>query len=94
MRNMLPHALSDLGERVLLTLWRLRGIGSKYISRETLRGELAVESDQGWEGELANLQTLGFLASTDEEGQDAISLTPLGLAILRQIEEDKLQELK
>jgi hypothetical protein len=24
----------------------------------------------------------------------AISLTPLGLAILRQIEEDKLQELK
>jgi len=94
MPNMPPQALSDLGEQILLTLWRLRGIGNKFVKQEKLRADLAVNSDQTWVGEIANLQTEGFLTSTNLDGQDAVSLTPLGLAILRQIEEDKLQELK
>ncbi len=94
MPNMPPQALSDLGEQILLTLWRLRGIGNKFVKQENLRADLAVDSDQTWVGEIANLQTEGFLTSTNLDGQDAVSLTPLGLAILRQIEEDKLQELK
>ena len=94
MPNMPPQALSDLGEQILLTLWRLRGIGNKFVKQENLRADLAVDSDQTWVGEIANLQTEGFLTSTNIDGQDVVSLTPLGLAILRQIEEDKLQELK
>jgi hypothetical protein len=94
MPNMPPQALSDLGEQILLTLWRLRGIGNKFVKQENLRADLAVDSDQTWVGEIANLQTEGFLTSTNLDGQDVVSLTPLGLAILRQIEEDKLQELK
>ena len=94
MPNMPPQALSDLGEQILLTLWRLRGIGNKFVKQENIRADLAVDSDQTWVGEIANLQTEGFLTSTNLDGQDAVSLTPLGLAILRQIEEDKLQELK
>jgi len=94
MPNMPLQALSDLGEQILLTLWRLRGIGNKFVKQENLRADLAVDSDQTWVGEIANLQTEGFLTSTNLDGQDVVSLTPLGLAILRQIEEDKLQELK
>jgi hypothetical protein len=94
MPNMPPQAVSDLGEQILLTLWRLRGIGNKFVKQENLRADLAVDSDQTWVGEIANLQTEGFLTSTNLDGRDAVSLTPLGLAILRQIEEDKLQELK
>lgn len=94
MRNMPPQALSDLGEQILLTIWRLRGDGSKIIQQENLRADLKIDSDQTWVGEIANLQTLGFLASTNQDNQNALSLTPLGLSVLRQIEEDKLQELK
>jgi hypothetical protein len=94
MPTMPPQTLSDLGERILLALWRLRGIGNKYVKQEILRADLGVESDQSWVGEIANLQTQGFLTSTSLDGQDALSLAPLGLAILRQIEEDRLQELK
>jgi hypothetical protein len=94
MRNMPPQALSDLGEQILLSIWKLGGVGSKFIQQENLRANLKIDSDQTWVGEIANLQTLGFLTSTDQAGQETLSLTPFGLAILRQIEEDKLQELK
>ena len=87
--------LSDLEEKVLSTLWKLRGVGDKVISEETLTQNLtAQDSGQDWAGSIRNLQELGFLTSETKDGHMSFALTPLGLAILRQVEEDRLQELK
>lgn len=90
-----PEGISELQERILLSLWKLKGIGKNAIDEETLRNELSTEPLQGnWTNELESLQKQEFLQAANKDGRNSISLTPLGLAILRKIEEDRLQELK
>jgi hypothetical protein len=60
-----------------------------------LRIELAPEdSKRDLSPEINNLEKLGFISSSSPDTPNQISITPLGLSILRQIEEDQLQELK
>jgi hypothetical protein len=96
MLNMPPDSkLTELGEKILLALWKMKGIGRNGIKEETLRAELATAgSSQGLNEEITTLHAQGFLQATTAEGTSNISLTALGLAVLRQIEEDRLQELK
>lgn len=90
-----PGKLSDLEERILFALWKLGGIGKNAIQEERLKTGLAIEaSSQIWMSELENLRKQGFLEANSMDGRNVVSLTPLGLSILRQIEEDRLQELK
>jgi hypothetical protein len=88
--------LSALQERILLSLWKLKGIGNSWIREDIIKADLSSEGSptEDWVGEVASLRSLGFLETGLIEDQNAMSLTPLGLSILRQIEEDKLQELK
>jgi hypothetical protein len=88
-------SLSELEETVLLTLWKLGGIGRNHVREETLRADLAKAGfESGCIGEMASLHDQGFLESVTVQDGKEISLTPLGLSLLRQIEEDKLEELK
>jgi hypothetical protein len=87
--------LSDLEERVLSTLWKLKGVGRNTISEQTLTQNLTAQvPGQDWTQDIKNLQELGFLTSEARDGHISFSLTPLGLSFLRQAEEDRLQELK
>ena len=86
------NQLSELSEKILLSLWRLNGIGPRAIREQILKADLKVESEQIFQ-ETEVLTRLGFLDKLTLEGQTSFSLTSLGLAILRQLEEDKLQEL-
>jgi len=87
--------LSELEERILLTLWKLKGIGKGHVREDVLRTDTTLEAaDDLLKDEIEKLRTRGFLETAIAGDHNAISLTPLGLAILRQIEEDKLQELK
>jgi hypothetical protein len=95
-RNMSSDSsFTDLKERVLLAVWRLKGIGNDRVKVGALTADptLAATTDLV-KGEVENLRSLGFLEMAGAGGQSEVSLTPLGLALLRQIEEDKLQELK
>ena len=83
--------LSMLGERILLALWKSSAVGTRSVGEDVLRTQLADSSDSLTQ-ELETLQTLGFILRSN--GRNEFSLTPIGLAILRQIEEDKLQELR
>ncbi len=90
-----PEDISELEERILHTLWRLGGIGKNLIREATLRSTLSGEAlSQSWTDEINNLQKQGFLQRDIIDGHDSLSLTPLGLSLLRKIEEDRLQELK
>jgi DNA-binding HxlR family transcriptional regulator len=85
--------LSVLGARILLTVWKLNAVGTRPVAEEALRAELPDSSDD-FSQELQTLQDLGFVVKGNTENEkNEFALTPLGLAILRQIEEDKLQEL-
>ncbi len=86
------NQLSELSGKILLSLWRLNGIGPRAIQEQILKADLKVESDH-FSQETEALTMQGFLDKSTLEGKTSFSLTPLGLAILRQLEEDKLQEL-
>jgi hypothetical protein len=89
------NKLTESEERILLALWKLKGIGKNHIREDSLKADLAAgASDEHLTNEIMNMQSQGFLETVTVDEQNTISLTPLGLAILRQIEEDKLQELK
>jgi len=62
------------------------------VAEETLKSELP-DPSENFPQELNTLQELGFITRSTTNGKAGIALTPLGLAILRQTEEDKLQEL-
>jgi len=96
MPNMHPDSnLTQLAEKVLLSLWKLNGVGRNRVKEESLKADLAANgTEQDLRAEIASLQILGLLESETSEGSNLLSLTALGLSILRQLEEDKLQELK
>jgi len=76
-----------------MSVWKLNGIGSRAVQELALRSDLQLEPDQ-FLHETEMLTQRGFLDRSIFDGQPAFSLTPLGLAILRQLEEDRLQELR
>ena len=89
-----PDGLSELQERVLLAVWKLGSIGQKMVEESTLKAELSEEPQPELGQAIDQLRKLGFLDQSDAASGTKFSLTPLGLALLRKIEEDKLQELK
>jgi len=95
MKSMSPTSgLSEGGEAVLLAIWKLKGIGTNTVDERQLKAEMAKEPSEDLSSTLQLLETQGFIEIKDEADRKGVSITPLGVAILRKIEEDKLQELK
>jgi hypothetical protein len=90
---MQPDRLTSVAERILLTVWKLNALGSHSVLEETVKSELSIPEEEFRE-ERERLQAQGFLNWQKIDEKPSLSLTPLGLAILRQAEEDSLQELK
>ena len=86
-------SLSEIGERILLAAWKLNGVGDRTVSEEALKAESSASAEEFAE-EISILQAQGFITKSTAQESNEFALTPLGLAILRQVEEDKLQELK
>ncbi len=89
------NTLTESEERILLVLWKMKGIGKNRVIEDSLKSDpsLATSGDL-LTSEIVNLQNQGFIETVPADDHNTVSLTPLGLAILRQIEEDRLQELK
>ena len=85
--------LPALSEKILSTVWKLNSTGQKAVPEDTVRAELSATNDE-FANEAEMLQKQGFLNRSKVNEKPSLSLTPLGLAILRQIEEDNLEELK
>ena len=88
-----PNGLSELQEKVLLAVWKLTGIGQKMVEESTLKAGLSHEPLPELKEAMDQLRKRGFLYTSVEAAETNFSLTPLGLALLRKLEEDKLQEL-
>jgi DNA-binding HxlR family transcriptional regulator len=93
MLSMPSDTLSVLGEKILLAIWKSNAIGIRSVGEDALKSDIS-DSSNGFSQELKTLLNLGFITRGSNGGGSEFALTPLGLAILRQIEEDKLQELR
>ncbi len=86
--------LSELEEKILLAVWKLKGIGKNMVMEEAVKADLAEEGAyHEWSKWIANLRRQEFLETSNLDGRTAFSLTSLGLSILRRLEEDRLQEI-
>jgi len=88
------NGLSNPQEALLFAVWKLRGIGNKPITEDQLKAETTNDPAEGLPAVLSQLQSQGFIQINENGDEKTISLTPLGLAILRKVEEDRLQEIK
>ena len=89
------QGLSEAQADILLAIWKLRGIGNNRVDEFKVKAEVIdVIPEEDLNTALRTLVAQGFLEAQTKEGRFSFSLTPLGVAILRKTEEDRLQELK
>jgi len=88
-----PNALSEPQEAVLFAIWKLKGIGTNPVTEDQLKTQITNTPAESLPPTLTQLQTQGFVQVDNDGGRKTISITPLGLAILRKVEEDRLQEI-
>ncbi|HUK50385.1 MAG TPA: hypothetical protein VLV18_05065 [Terriglobales bacterium] len=89
------QGLSETQADILLAIWKLRGIGNNKVDEFKVKAEIIdTISEEDLNSALQTLQSQGFIDAQNNDGRKAFSLTPLGVAILRKSEEDRLQELK
>ena len=88
------ETLPDLEQRILFALWKLQGIGKNTVEENRLRDEMKSDPPESVDTAVEALVNQGFLERNHGSDLRLLSLTPLGLAILRKLEEDRLQELK
>ena len=86
--------LSEPQESILFAIWKLRGIGSSTVTEDQLMSEVASQPAEAVLSALTQLQSLGFVGIASNGERRNVSITPLGVAILRKLEEDRLQEIK
>lgn len=87
------NSLSEPQEALLFAIWKLRGIGTNPITEDQLKAQMTNESADSLPPTLTQLQSQGFVQIENNGGRKTVSITSLGLAILRKIEEDRLQEI-
>jgi len=78
-----------------MAVWRLGGIGQNFVPEYWLGNHLSMKGiAEAWKEGLQELMALGFLETAQKDGGQSYAVSPLGMAILRQLEEDRLEELR
>jgi DNA-binding HxlR family transcriptional regulator len=88
------NGLSEPMQTMLFAIWKLNGVGNNTVGEDQLKTELPDHAPETLPSTLTQLQSLGFVEITTNGDRRKISITPLGVAILRKVEEDRLQEIR
>jgi len=78
---------------ILLLMWRLEAAGGRSVPTEALRLKFKPEQRNSFSVSIQNLKASMPVVSTKKNDQELLSMTPLGVAFVRQFEEmepDKL----
>jgi len=78
---------------VLLLMWRLKAVGAGSVPTEALRMKLKPEQRNSFGVSIQNLKESMLVVSTKKNDQELLSMTPLGVAFVRQFEEMELDKL-
>ena len=77
--------------QILLSLSRMGAIGNKVVSLRDLRKGLPDEVKLNYSAYLKSLQGKLFIEISQGSGDGVVRITPLGLAFIRQIQEDEFR---
>lgn len=89
-----PNGLSEPQKAALFAIWKLKAIGSMAVTEDQVKRQMGDDSNPDIPTILKQLQSQGFVHINDKAGANNVSMTPLGVAILRKVEEDRLEEIK
>jgi len=78
---------------ILLLMWRLKAVGGKPVPTEALRMKLKPEHRNTFSVSIQNLKESMLVVSTRKNDQELLSMTPLGVAFVRQFEDMELDKL-
>jgi len=78
---------------ILLLMWRLKAVGGRSVPIEVLRLKLKPEQRNSFGVPIQNLEEIMLVVSTKKNDQELLSMTPLGVAFVRQFEEMELDKL-
>jgi hypothetical protein len=78
-------------KQILLLMWKVGAIGNRAISLRDLRAKLADDVKLNCMSYLKNLKGKLFIDISHGNRDDVASITPLGLAFIRQIQDDDLK---
>jgi len=82
--------LSPQKREILLSMWKAKAIGNRAISLRDLRARLTDEAKRDFMSHMKKLEARLFVKIIHPNEQDAASLTPIGLAYVRQIQDGDL----
>jgi len=86
--GLLPSKIS-----ILLSMWRLKAIGERSVSTEALRMRLQPEYRSAFGASIQNLKESMLVVSAKKNDQELLSMTPLGVAFLREFEGIELERM-
>jgi len=78
---------------ILLLMWRLKAVGGKSVSTEALRMKLRPEYRSTFGVSIQNLKESMLVVSAKKNDQELVSITPLGVAFLREFEGMELDKI-
>jgi len=76
---------------ILLSMWKAGAIGDRRIPLRDLKAKLADEARQNYRSYLENLKERLFIEVFSGGDDDLVSITSVGLAFIRQIQEEELR---
>lgn len=83
--------LSPQKRQILLYMWKAGAVGEKAIALRNLKTRLPDAAKSNYVSYLKDLESRLFIRISRGDHEDSVSLTPLGLAYIRQIQDDNLR---
>jgi DNA-binding MarR family transcriptional regulator len=85
--------LSSDEVQILRTMWELKAIGNRTMTMRSLASRTTNVLDKETIERVKRLEARGLITTKKETGGDLLSLSPLGAAFVRQLQDRQLGDL-
>jgi DNA-binding MarR family transcriptional regulator len=85
--------LSDDEVLILRTMWELKALGTRTITLRTLVGRMSRSVLDETSERVKRLEARGLVTIVKDAGGDLLALSPLGAALVRQLQDRQLGDL-
>jgi DNA-binding MarR family transcriptional regulator len=83
--------LSPQKRQILLYMWKSGAVGDRTIRLRNLKARLSDDVRSNYVSNLKDLESRLFIRISRGDCEESASLTPLGLAYIRQVQDDNLR---
>jgi Mn-dependent DtxR family transcriptional regulator len=93
----IPNAMNpDLSTdevQILQTMWELKALGTRTVTKRNLATRIANVPDREITERVKRLEARGLITTKKGAGGDLLALSPLGAAFVRQLRDRQLSDL-